>query len=993
MNMRPQLISRPRRGALVGALRSIRSSVLALSTTALSGVAVPTSVGVAAMSVAACSSSTAPRTSPASPAVNAGPRDANETHFSELLQLTDGGENAEAYWASAGNQLIFQAHSGEGCDQIYTMGVDRALPEPRLVSSGRGATTCPYFMPGDKDIIYSSTHLGGDACPTKPDRSKGYVWPLYSSYDIFKASADGSNVRQLTSQQGYDAEATVCRKDGSIIFTSTRDGDLDLYRMDENGQNVQRLTDTPGYDGGAFFSTDCTKIVWRASRPKGAALEEYQQLLAEGLVRPSQLEIFVANADGTDARQITYLNAAAFAPYFTPAGDRVLFSTNAGDAAGREFDIWSVNIDGTALEQITYTPGFDGFPMFSPDGKYLAFSSNRASRPGTYDTNVFVTEWRDHPPKARQESAADRVVRDITWLADPAREGRGVGTRGLAAAGEYIEAQFRALGLKPAGVNGSYRQDLEVITNVKSGAGSALSLGSANLPVEQFQPLGFSSQGAVSGRLVLAGYGINQPELGRTDYEAVPAKGNIVVVRRFVPESEKFQDTKNKRVHGDLRQKAWVARERGATALIVVDMPERPSGAAKDWAPPDEATFPVLEREGYGDAGIPVLLVKRSAFADTLSRLERGERVNAKLSVELNLERQPVFNVLARLPARAPAEQRLPGVIVIGAHYDHLGHGGSYSLAPDDHSAHLGADDNASGVALVLEVARRLGQSNSTRRDIVFATFTAEEMGILGSSYLVKNPPPGLEPQHIFAMFNYDMVGRLTKNSLSVLGAESADEWTALVPKACELARVDCHLSGSGYGPSDHSAFYTAGVPVLHFFTGAHVDYHKPSDQASRINGAGVAQIAELTTHLLQDEPQPLKLSYRKLAPEQPRGDMRSFNASLGTIPDYAGPPNQKGVLLADVRPRSGAEQAGMRRGDVLVQLGDRTVESVHDLMFALNAAKPHQTVKAVVLREGKRIEMKVTYQERGGGAPSPHGPGQATAGAEPKPEPKAEQK
>jgi hypothetical protein len=704
-------------------------------------------------------------------------------------------------------------------------------------------------------------------------------------------------------------------------------------------------------------------------------LEDYQQLLAEGLVRPSKLELFVANADGSDARQITYLNAAAFAPYFTPAADRVLFSTNAGDPAGREFDIWAVNIDGTALEQITHTPGFDGFPMFSPDGKHLAFSSNRASRPGTFDTNVFVTEWIDHPPKPARESAADRVVRDVTWLADPAREGRGVGTQGLAASGEYIEAQFRSLGLSPAGAGGSFRQGLEVVTHVEAGAGTALVIGEAALPAGQYQTTGFSGQGSASGRLVLAGYGINEPTLGRTDYEGVNAKGNIVVVRRFVPESDKFQDTKEKRVHGDLRQKAWTARERGATALLVVDLPERPPGAPKDWAAPEEASFPALEREGYGDAGIPVILVKRSAFADTLSKLEKGQRVNAKVSVALSLKREPVFNVLGRLPARAPAEQRLPGVIVIGAHYDHLGHGGSSSLAPDDRSPHLGADDNASGVALVLEVARRLSQGNATRRDVVFAAFTAEEMGILGSSYLMKNPPPGLEPQNVHAMLNYDMVGRLTKNSLSVLGAESADEWTTLVPKACESARIDCHLSGSGYGPSDHSAFYTAGIPVLHFFTGAHSDYHKPSDHASRINGAGLAQIAELTTRLLEDEAQPGKLTYRKLPPEQPRGDMRSFNASLGTIPDYSGPTDQKGVLLADVRPGSGAQLGGMKRGDVLVQLGDRSVESVHDLMFALNTAKPHQTVKAVVMREGKRVELKVTYQEKGGGGANPHGP------------------
>lgn len=937
----------------------------------------------------ACQGAAPSATAPAQSAPGAVPTIPGETHFGKLVQLTHGAENAEAYWAFGGNQLIVQAHTGDGCDQIYTLPTGDALPQPRRVSSGKGATTGPFFLPGDREVIYASTQLAGDACPPKPDRSNGYVWPLYASFDIFRANADGGNVRPLTTEQGYDAEASVCQKDGSIVFTSTRDGDLELYRMEADGKNVQRLTNTPGYDGGAFFDATCDKIVWRASRPTGKDLEDYQRLLAAGLVRPDKLELFVANADGSEARQITYLNAAAFAPFFAPGGKRVLFSTNAGDQAGREFDIWAVNVDGSALEQITHAPGFDGFPMFSPDGKRLAFSSNRASRPGTLDTNVFVTDWIEHPPTVVRETAADRIIRDITWLADPAREGRGVGTAGLLASGEYIEGQFKALGLLPAGENGTFRQALEVVTSIESGQGTALTLGQKPLTKDDFQALGFSGPGSASGKLVLAGYGINEPERARTDYEGIAAKGNIVVVRRFVPETEKFEDTKDKRIYGDLRQKAWVARDRGAVGMIVVDMPERPRNADASWKAPDEASFPNLERDGYGDAGIPVVIVKRSAFAETLAQLEKGRAVSGKVAVELTLKHEDVFNVLARLPATAPVEQRLPGVIVVGAHYDHLGYGGSHSLAPDDHSPHLGADDNASGVALVLEVARQLSRANSSRRDVVFATFTAEEMGILGSSHVVRHPPAGLETSEIFAMFNYDMVGRLTKNSVSVLGGESAEEWATIVPRACEQAHIDCRLSGSGYGPSDHSAFYTAGIPVLHFFTGAHSDYHKPSDQASRINGAGVAQIAAATTLLLEDPAPPLKLSYRKLPPEEPRGDVRSFNASLGTIPEYAGPPDLKGVLLAGVRPGSGAALGGLQRGDVLIRLGTRSVDSVHDLMFALNSAKPHQTVTAVVLREGKRLEMKVTYQEKAGSgaaaAPRPETPGAEHAGGEKK--------
>ncbi|MEA2751858.1 MAG: hypothetical protein QOI41_6001, partial [Myxococcales bacterium] len=347
-----------------------------------------------------------------------------EKHLADLRQLTLAGENAEAYWSFEGKALTLQSRSGDDdCDRIYRMPLEGVLPlspssrsgVPTLVpvSSGKGATTCSYFTPGDKQVIYASTHLGGDACPPKPDHSLGYVWALYDTYDIFKADADGKNVTRLTETKGYDAEATVCAKDGSIIFTSVRDGDIDLYRMDADGKNVKRITSTPGYDGGAFFNADCSKIVWRASRPKGKDLEDFKKLLSQNLVRPSKLELYVANADGSDAMQLTYLDAASFAPFWHPSGKRILFSSNHGDPKGREFDIWAVNSDGTQLERITYAKGFDGFPMFSPDGKWLAFSSNRATAEGKSDTNVFLARWAEHPPKAVDNSPAERVKADV----------------------------------------------------------------------------------------------------------------------------------------------------------------------------------------------------------------------------------------------------------------------------------------------------------------------------------------------------------------------------------------------------------------------------------------------------------------------------------------------------------------------------------------------------------------------------------------------------
>lgn len=952
----------------------------------------------------------------------------SEHHLSNLRQLTYRGENAEAYWSFDGTELIYQAHEGPGCDQIYRMSAVASTPSPQRVSTGLGSTTCAYFLPGNEDILYASTHLGGEACPPKPDHSQGYVWPLYTSYDIFRAKADGSGLTRLTETPGYDAEGTVCAVDGSIIFTSVRDGDLELYRMDADGKNVKRLTNTPGYDGGAFFSADCKQIVWRASRPQGKDLADYQRLLAEGLVRPSQLELYVGDADGSNAHQVTYLNAAAFAPFFHPSGKRILFSTNFGDPKGREFDIWAVNTDGTHLERITHTPGFDGFPMFSPDGKKLAFASNRANAPGSHDTNVFVADWVEEPETVTMESAADRVQRDVAWLSDPAREGRGVGTAGLQAAGEYIEKQFQQIGLEP--FRGSYRQELEVTTGVRVDAATSLSLAEKPLAATEFQPLAFSADGSAKGGLVLAGYGIVEPSLGIDDYKGVNAKGRIVVVRRFVPETEQLKDPALQRRLGDLRQKAWQAREHGAVALIVVDAPVPPASAppttgaappasgsgAHSASPsagaaasgpgvppaspavpaatgvtlastaptapassahsapsalhhgpaavqtPSEAVFPALHRDSYGDVGLPVLIVKRQAFAETLAKLEKKQWVNASLRVALALEKKPAFNVLGRLPA--PCESETESVVV-GAHYDHLGFGGQHSLAPEERTAHVGADDNASGVAALLEIARRLKAAGPHKHNIVFVAFTAEESGLLGSSHLVQNPVQDLVVKDIRAMLNLDMVGRLRNNQLNILGEQTADEWGPMLQIGCAEERLLCSSGGGGYGPSDQASFFSAGIPVLHFFTGSHVDYHKPTDTADKINAAGIAQVAKLVVDVAMDvDVLPQRLTFRNTAPAQAVGDTRSYNASLGSMPDYAGPPDGKGVLLAGVRPGGAAELAGMQRGDVLIRLGKNEIKSVHDLMFALNAHKPAETVTAIVLRNGKEVALKVTFQE-----------------------------
>jgi TolB protein len=345
--------------------------------------ALPSALALVVAALAACSArSPLPAGAPA----------AAEKHLRNLRQLTFGGENAEAYFSFDGKELVFQStRDGGACDQEYVMRTDGS--GVRRVSTGTGVVTCGYFFPDGSRIVYASTHeTMGPACPPKPDRSQGYVWPLHD-YQLYTARPDGTDLRPLAPAPGsYNAEATISR-DGWIVFTSTRDGDLDLYKMRLDGSGLTRLTSTPGYDGGAFFSADGKRIVWRASRPApGQELDDYRALLARKLVRPSRLEIWVMNADGTDPRQVTTLGAASFAPFFHPDGRRIIFATNVKDPRGPNFDLYLVNDDGTGLEQVTAYEGFDGFPMFSPDGRSLVFASNRRGK-RLGETNVFIADW------------------------------------------------------------------------------------------------------------------------------------------------------------------------------------------------------------------------------------------------------------------------------------------------------------------------------------------------------------------------------------------------------------------------------------------------------------------------------------------------------------------------------------------------------------------------------------------------------------------------
>jgi Tol biopolymer transport system component len=447
------------------------------------------------------------------------PDDPAEPRLTNLRRLTDAGQNAEAYFSADGQRLIFQSTMPgvTECDQQFTMTLDGQ--NLRMVSTGEGRTTCGYFYEGDGRIIYSSTHHVSEMCPAEPDYSRGYVWALYD-FDIYTATDAGEDLERIFGSPVYDAEATLSPDGGTVVFTSAQNGDLDVYTMGTDGSDVRRLTDEPGYDGGPFFSPDGTRIVYRAHHPTSPeALADYRSLLEDGLIRPTTLDIRVMDADGSNKVRITNNGAANFGPFFHPSGEKIIFSSNMHDPAGRDFDLYMIGVDGSGLERVTVHPDFDGFPMWSPtDPGIFVFASNRGGNEEG-ETNVYLADWVDDAPpialkapvlaspaarpvseEAAEAHAAagvevpgapapdtvtcpafdpDGLGEDIigstgSYLADDALEGRLAGSEGAACAAEYLGYAFRRLGLAPGGEEGSYFQEvpLESVVNPHAPGGT-----------------------------------------------------------------------------------------------------------------------------------------------------------------------------------------------------------------------------------------------------------------------------------------------------------------------------------------------------------------------------------------------------------------------------------------------------------------------------------------------------------------------------------------
>ena len=855
-------------------------------------------------------------------------------------------------------------------------------------------------------------------------KERRYAWDYDEHMELFSARRDGTGLRPLTDALGYDAEGSFSPDGTKIVFCSLRNaypaGKLspedrkrletdpayfgDIYLMNADGSDQHRLTDTPGYDGGPFFSPDGQRIIWRRFDEKGTTADVYTMKL-----------------DGSDVRRLTDFGAMSWAPFPHPSGQYAIFTANKLGFAN--FELYLVDANGEREPvRVTYTDGFDGLPVFAPDGKGLAWSSGRTA---DGKTQLFLADWNHEAALAALAQAAPRtnvsaaatgprpetgrpggageefspeisvqdLRREVTYLASDALAGRMTGTEGAKKAADYIAERLRQAGLSPfgGGAGSGYFQEFDftasirVVTNdnhltITRTDGAAPRVA---LSVERdFRPLSFTDNGTVDGAAVFAGYGLSVPGAagaGYNSYAGLNVSNKIVLALRYVPEEVDPKRRHELNRYAGLRYKAMIAREHGAKAILFVTGPNSPNAGQLAGLSFDGslAGSGIVAASISSNAAQAILLGSGQDLKSLQSALDQenphaeGGFLLTNTLVKISTAVQPLKkadrNVLAWLPPSDPSTSQY---VFVGAHYDHLGRGETGSLERPQEAGliHHGADDNASGTAAVLELAAALAQERQQRpesfpRGVLFALWSGEEIGLIGSSYFAEHPRLSLS--NAVAYLNFDMVGRLTENKLSAQGVGSSSVWRRLLEKRNVAAGFNLVLQEDPYLPTDVTAFYPKRVPVLSFFTGSHEDYHRPSDQAEKINYEGIERIARLARGMILDLARsPDRPDYLTVARSDAGGGGReNLRAYLGTIPDYT--TEVAGVKLSGVRAQGPADKAGLKGGDVIVEFAGQKIANIYDYTYAMDAAKIGQPVQLVVLRDGKRVTLSVVPEAR----------------------------
>ena len=894
----------------------------------------------------------------------------DERHFGDLKQITFGADNAEAYWSFAGDRLIMQTnHEPYKCDQIEEM---PATGGPgKLVSTGKGRTTCSYFLKGDQEIIYASTHETSPECPTPPDMSKGYYWGLFD-YDIYRANADGSNLRKLTDAPGYDAEATVCPVDGSHHLH------VDALRRSRAVADGRRRQATCASSRTRPATTAARSSRRTARRSCGArrgrrarSSTKYKELLAQNLVKPTKMDLWVANADGTEARQVTYLPGASFGavllserqahhlrvelprsrrgPRVRPVRDRHRRHAPRAHHVRRRLrrlpDVLARRQDAVVLVEPPRRR------QATPTGEVYRVTGGPA---GEHDTNVFVADWVDNPPgatKYQPETAArrSRTRAIVTYLADDAREGRGIGTKGLARrAGLRRRSSSRAVGRRARarrrrGASRSRSRPRSSAARRPRSRSTARPVAARRLRAD-----------AVLRRSTAATGDDRRGRLGhrRRRHQA----------RRLQGQERQGQDRARPSLRAGRSESAIASAARGS-AICATRRSPRAEGRDR----------PDRRRRRRSEAGRSRRCRRSCPAASARPTVRRAMRASRSSSSRARRprsqgrDRRPKLAV-ALEPVRTQTDNVI-GVIHAGAATEAAGRR-RRRRAPRSprHGRRLERARSEGPRRPQRRRRQRVGRRRRCSRSRAAARGEARPSSSATSTSSRSparrgRPRLGLTTSStcrirrtVVAMINMDMVGRMRDNQLSVNGGDSAKEWNELVEPACAAARVECTIGGSGYGPSDHMSFYIAGVPVLFFFTGSHLDYHTATDDADKINAAGGARVAMIAADVAIARRESRGAADLRQGAARADGRRRApRGASLGTVPSYDEDPNQPpGLVLSDVVPDGPAAKAGLKGGDRIIKIGAVEIRGVDDLMFVLQAAKPGTPTKITFVRDGK---------------------------------------
>lgn len=955
------------------------------------------SIALSTLAVLAATSSTAASKA----AAEAAPfRDEPNTVIASPRQITfQGPRSGEGYFSADGRKMIFQSerHDGNPFYQMYVL--DLATGATKRLSPGPGKTTCGWIHPSGRKAMWSSTHLDPkfkkkvqEELDQRKDPVKGkYAWSYDETFDIFESDLDGKKIKRLTKELGYDAEGSYSPDGKWIAFASNRAGYakklspedqaifdkdpsfmMDIYLMKSDGTGVKRLTDAKGYDGGPFFSADGRKITWRRFAPNGMTAE-----------------VYTMNVDGTDQKPVTRLGAMSWAPFYHPSGDYLIFATSALGFAN--FELFIVDAEGTKPPvRVTFDDGFDGLATFTPDGNQVSWTHRNEKG----ESQIYLASWddaqarrllglapRDPGPLGLDPAIrADDAKRLVAWMASERMAGRQAGSpQEKILTAKYAEL-FKSWGLVGAAPDGGFFHKFPFTSSVKMGDGNALEFvgGFAKKTAlgTEAEPYSLSSSGETrEAPVVFAGFGVKAPASeGQPAYDSyadLDARGKWVLILRDLPNDLPPERRQYLNLYARLQHKVTVAREAGAIGVVVLDGLEPlkpvPGRALRFEGSLSSTSLPVWR---VGGAWIKEILKKAGQDWDRVSKELNGGRLVSfvvpstylKTKTELVQEKSEGINVLARLKGRAPKA----GAVLIGAHGDHLGHGeagSSLAKGTEQGHVHFGADDNASGVAGVLELAHAFSARKRPLHDVVFAIWSAEEIGVLGSKAFVEDLAKKGRPfkDEYVAALNMDMIGRL-RDRLQMQGAGSGDEWGAFAERAAVKTGVPLTATDDPYLPTDSISFYLAHVPSITFFTGAHAEYHSPRDTAETLNYPGIAStlaVVQDVAFAVADRPG-RAVHYRAVKGNSgSRMEGRSFRIYLGTIPDYT-QEGVKGVRISGVSQESPAQKAGLREKDVIVEFAGTRIENIYDYVYALQSAKPDVETGIRIRRGDRDVELKI---------------------------------